>query len=49
MIQETLLRLKELNSGTPIISCGESHRFLVAQQIGEISDKKTCNSSGTNG
>ncbi|MCQ2572624.1 MAG: mannose-1-phosphate guanylyltransferase/mannose-6-phosphate isomerase [Treponema sp.] len=40
MIQETLLRLKGLNIAAPIISCGESHRFLVAQQIGEISEKK---------
>ena len=36
MIQATLLRLKGLDIGTPIISCGEGHRFLVAQQIGEI-------------
>lgn len=36
MIQETLLRLKGLSIGSPIISCGESHRFMVAQQIGEI-------------
>ena len=36
MIQETLLRLKGLEIGAPIISCGESHRFMVAQQIGEI-------------
>ncbi len=36
MIQETLLRLKGLNISSPIISCGESHRFMVAQQIGEI-------------
>ena len=36
MIQETLLRLKGLEIGTPIISCGEGHRFMVAQQIGEI-------------
>lgn len=36
MIQETLLRLKGLNTGAPIISCGEGHRFMVAQQIGEI-------------
>ncbi len=36
MIQETLLRLKGLELGAPIISCGESHRFMVAQQIGEI-------------
>lgn len=40
MIQETLLRLNGLDMGSPIISCGESHRFMVAQQIGEISDKK---------
>lgn len=36
MIQETLLRLKGLEIGVPIISCGESHRFMVAQQIGDI-------------
>ena len=36
MIQETLLRLKGLKINSPIISCGESHRFMVAQQIGEI-------------
>ena len=36
MIQETLLRLKGLELGSPIISCGEGHRFMVAQQIGEI-------------
>lgn len=40
MIQETLLRLKGLELGSPIISCGEGHRFMVAQQIGEVSDKK---------
>lgn len=40
MIQETLLRLDDLETGNPIISCGESHRFLVAQQIGEITNKK---------
>ncbi|WP_022932590.1 mannose-1-phosphate guanylyltransferase/mannose-6-phosphate isomerase [Treponema bryantii] len=40
MIQETLLRLKGLDLGSPIISCGEGHRFMVAQQIGEVSDKK---------
>ena len=36
MIQETLLRLKGLDIGRPIISCGEAHRFMVAQQIGEV-------------
>ncbi len=40
MIQETLLRLKGLDLGSPIISCGEGHRFMVAQQIGEVSETK---------
>ena len=40
MIQETLLRLKGLDLGTPIVSCGEAHRFLVAQQVGEVSEKR---------
>ncbi|MDY6190306.1 MAG: mannose-1-phosphate guanylyltransferase/mannose-6-phosphate isomerase [Treponema sp.] len=40
MIQETLLRLDSLETGNPIISCGEAHRFLVAQQIREITNKK---------
>ena len=40
MIQETLLRLKGLELGCPIISCGEGHRFMVAEQIGEVSEKK---------
>ena len=36
MIQETLLRLEGLETGNPIISCGEGHRFMVAQQIGKF-------------
>ena len=36
MIQETLLRLKGLDIGCPVVSCGEAHRFMVAQQVGEI-------------
>ncbi len=40
MIQETLLRLKGLELGSPVISCGEGHRFMVAQQIGEVSEVK---------
>ncbi len=40
MIQETLLRLKGLETGSPIVSCGEGHRFMVAQQIGDISETK---------
>lgn len=39
MIQETLLRLTGLELGTPIVSCNESHRFLVAQQLSEIGIK----------
>ncbi len=39
MIQETLLRLKGLEIGCPIVSCGEGHRFMVAQQLGEILDE----------
>lgn len=33
MIQETLLRLKGLKTSSPIVVCGEKHRFLVAEQI----------------
>lgn len=40
MIQETLLRLEGIETDSPIVSCNESHRFLVAQQIGEVSAKK---------
>lgn len=40
MIQETLLRLKGLKIGEPIVSCSEGHRFMVAQQSGEVSDSK---------
>lgn len=41
MIQETLLRLKGLNISDPIVSCGVDHRFLVAQQLGELGVKPT--------
>ena len=47
MIQETLLRLKGLELGSPIISCGEGHRFMVAQQIGEILDDVVSTGSTT--
>lgn len=40
MIQETLLCLKGINIGAPIISCGEAHRFLVAQQIGKVCEEQ---------
>lgn len=39
MIQETLLRLKGLDIADPIVSCGVDHRFLVAQQLGELGVK----------
>ena len=41
MIQETLLRLQGLNIEQPIVSCNESHRFLVAEQLRELSLKPT--------
>lgn len=41
MIQETLLRLKGLDIEDPIVSCGIDHRFLVAQQLGELGLKPT--------
>ena len=47
MIQETLLRLKGLELGAPIISCGEGHRFMVAQQIGEVMGEVVSTSSTT--
>ena len=40
MIQETFLRLKGLEIRAPVVSCGESHRFMVYQQLCEISNKK---------
>lgn len=33
MLQDTLLRLAELDAEPPIIICNESHRFLVAEQL----------------
>lgn len=40
MIQETLLRLDGLELNPTIVSCNEDHRFLVAEQIGEVSKQK---------
>ncbi len=40
MIQETLLRLKGLETAAPIISCGGAHAGLVARQIGGVSDRR---------
>lgn len=41
MIQETFLRLEGLEVCAPIVSCGVDHRFLVAQQLGELGVKPT--------
>ncbi len=40
MIQETLLRLSGLETASPIVVCGEAHRFIVAEQLSEVSEKK---------
>lgn len=36
MLQDTLLRLAELESSDPIIICNNEHRFLVAEQLRDI-------------
>jgi mannose-1-phosphate guanylyltransferase/mannose-6-phosphate isomerase len=36
MLQETLLRLKGLDLGAPLIVCNDAHRFLVAEQMRAI-------------
>jgi mannose-1-phosphate guanylyltransferase len=36
MFQQTILRLKGLDSASPIVVCNESHRFMVAEQLLEI-------------
>ncbi len=36
MLQDTLLRLKGLDIGKPIIVAGDDHRFLVAEQLREL-------------
>ena len=38
MMQETLLRLGELNALEPCIVCNEEHRFLVAEQCREVGE-----------
>ncbi|WP_026301273.1 mannose-1-phosphate guanylyltransferase/mannose-6-phosphate isomerase [Colwellia piezophila] len=36
MIQETVLRLSELDTDSPLCLCNEEHRFVVAEQMREI-------------
>lgn len=38
LFQQTFLRLKGLEVSSPIISCNEAHRFLIMQQLAEISN-----------
>lgn len=33
LLQETVLRLEELNSEVPLFICNEEHRFIVAEQL----------------
>ena len=40
MIQETLLRLKNLEVTSPVVVCNEKHRFIVAEQLLEIGIQK---------
>lgn len=37
LLQDTLKRLDGLAAGKPIVVCGETHRFLVAEQLRQIS------------
>ena len=41
MIQETLLRLKGVESAQPLTICNEEHRFIVAEQLREIDELGT--------
>ncbi|KGJ94693.1 mannose-1-phosphate guanylyltransferase/mannose-6-phosphate isomerase [Colwellia psychrerythraea] len=40
MLQDTLLRLPK-NSGEPVFICNEEHRFLVAEQVRQLSQEKS--------
>jgi len=39
MLQDTVLRLGGLKAGAPVVVCNESHRFLVAEQLRQLSIK----------
>lgn len=41
MIQETLLRLADLDTAQPLTICNEEHRFIVAEQLREIDELGT--------
>lgn len=40
MIQETVLRLKEVETAATIVVCGEQHRFIIAEQFAQIGIQK---------
>ncbi len=37
MLQNTILRLNSLECGNPLVICNEDHRFLVAEQLRQLS------------
>ena len=37
MLQETVLRLKGMHAAAPIVVCNDAHRFLVAEQLRQLS------------
>lgn len=39
MIQETLLRLEGMEHSEPVVVCNEAHRFIVAEQMGQLGIK----------
>lgn len=40
LFQETILRLKELNTQPPLVICNDDHRFMVAEHLREIDEQK---------
>jgi mannose-1-phosphate guanylyltransferase/mannose-6-phosphate isomerase len=36
MLQETVLRVRDLPSAAPIVVCNEAHRFMVAEQLRQL-------------
>lgn len=37
MLQTTITRINNLNASDPIVICNEQHRFIVAEQLKELS------------
>ena len=36
MLQETVLRLDDVDAREPVVICNQEHRFLVAEQLRQI-------------